>query len=85
MATENCTPFGVRPLGWTGSGKVLTGRGGQGVFGLSKSVSLRRVHSDGSVHGPPIAHVHAVVGVTTPDFSLSFRRYKSPRMLIVVT
>ena len=34
--------------------------------------------------GPPIAHVPAVVGLTTPDFSLSFSRYESPRMLIVV-
>ena len=61
------------------------GRCGQAVCGLSKSLWARlRVHSDGSVHGPPIAHVPAVVGLTTPDFSLSFSRYESPRMLIVV-
>ena len=61
------------------------GRCGQAVCGLSKSLWARlRVHGDGSVHRPPIAHVPAVVGLTTPDFSLSFSRYESPRMLIVV-
>ena len=61
------------------------GRCGQAVCGLSKSLWARlRVHNDGSVDGPPIAHVPAVVGLTTPDFSLSFSRYESPRMLIVV-
>ena len=38
----------------------------------------------GSVHRLPIAHAPAVVGLTTPDFSLSFSRYESPRMLTVV-
>ena len=61
------------------------GRCGQAVCGLSKSLWARlRVHGDGSVHRPPIAHIPAVVGLTTPDFSLSFSRYESPRMLIVV-
>ena len=65
--------------------RVPVGRCGQAVCGLSKSLWARlRVHNDGSVHGPPIAHVSAVVGLTTPDFSLSFSRYESPRMLIVV-
>ena len=61
------------------------GRCGQAVCGLSKSLWARvRVHSDGGVHGPLIAHVPAIVGLTTPDFSLSFNRYESPRMLMVV-
>ena len=37
-----------------------------------------------AVHGPPIAHVPAVVGLTTPDVSLSFNRYESSRTLIVI-
>ena len=61
------------------------GRCGQAVCGLSKARWARlRVHGAGSVHGPPVAHVPAVVGLTTPDFNLSFRRYESPRMLSVV-
>ena len=61
------------------------GRCGQDVCGLSKSLWARlRVHNAGSVHGPPLAHVPAVVGLTTLDFSLSFSRYESSRMLIVV-
>ena len=61
------------------------GRCGQAVCGLSKSLWARvRVHSDGGVHGPLIAQVPAIVGLTTPDFSLSFNRYESPRMLMVV-
>ena len=61
------------------------GRCGQAVCGLSKARWARlRVHGAGSVHGPPVAHVPAVVGLTTPDFNLSFSRYESPRMLSVV-
>ena len=59
-------------------------RCGQAVCGLSKSLWARlRVHNDGSVHGPPIGHVPSVVGLTTPDFSMSFSRYESPWTLIV--
>ena len=47
-------------------------------------VARQRVHGDGSVHRQPAAHASAVVGLTTPDFNLSFSRYESPRMLIVV-
>ena len=58
---------------------------GQAVCGLSKALWSRlRVHIAGSVHRLPIAHAPAVVGLTTPDFNLSFSRYESPRMLIVV-
>ena len=31
-----------------------------------------------------MAHASAVVGLTTPDFNLSFSRYEWPRMLTVV-
>ena len=44
----------------------------------------QRVHGEGSVHGPGVAHIPTVVGLTTPDLSLSFNRYESPRRLIVV-
>ena len=61
------------------------GRCGQAVCGLSKARWARlRVHGADSVHRLPIAHAPAVVGLTTPDFSLSFSRYESPRMLTVV-
>ena len=55
---------------------------GQGVCGLFTSLWARvRGHSDGSVHWSPSAHVPAIVGLTTPDFSLPFSRYESPWML----
>ena len=50
----------------------------QGVVGASA-----RPHSRQRPQAP-IAHAPAVVGLTTPDFNLSFSRYESPQMLIVV-
>ena len=47
---------------------------GCGRCGLSKSLWARlRVHNDGSVHGPPLAHVAAVVGLTTVSSSWHIR------------
>ena len=54
-------------------------------FGLSKSWWSRAARPRGRQR-PQAADAHApsVVGLTTPDFRLSFSRYESPRMLIVV-
>ena len=58
---------------------------GRPFCGLSKSRWARVSASMATVASMgPVVHVAAVVGLTTPDFSLSFSRYESPRMLIVV-
>ena len=58
---------------------------GRPFFGLSKSRWSRAARPRGRQRPQAAAgHVASVVGLTTPDFSLSFSRYESPRMLIVV-